>query len=77
LDPRGEKLAKLFTITRGTTARPRVSITSESNEVYSVPIDPTGGDLSGTVLRILSELITSNSSAKDLPVPGVISVIAP
>ena len=77
LDPRGEQLAKLFTITRGTTVRPRVSITSESNEVYSVPIDPTGGDLSGTVLRILSELITLNSSAKDLPAPSVISVIAP
>ena len=56
LDPRGERLAKLFTIVRGPLPQPSLSV-SEAGEQYSVPFDASGGDLSGTVLRIVSDVL--------------------
>lgn len=73
----GNRKARLFTISRGKILTRAISVSRGLGEEYSVPIDPYRNDLSGTVLRILSELITLNSSAKDLPLPSVIPVIVP
>lgn len=42
---------------------------------YFVNMDPGALDRSGQVLRILTQLVALNSSAKDLPVPAVVPLI--
>jgi hypothetical protein len=43
---------------------------------YSVKIDPTAKDRSGQVLRILTQLLALNRSAKDFPAPAVVPIIS-
>jgi hypothetical protein len=47
-----------------------------SGERYLVPMDPTARDRSGQVLRVLTQLLALNRSAKDYPTPAVIPVIS-
>ena len=42
---------------------------------YAVPMTGPSGDRSGEVMELLKELLSLNSSAKDLPQPNVISII--
>jgi hypothetical protein len=42
---------------------------------YAILADPTGTDRSSQVLALVSQLLSLNNSAKDLPAPSVISVI--
>jgi hypothetical protein len=42
---------------------------------YTILADPSGSDRSSQVLALVSQLLSLNNSAKDLPAPSVISVI--
>jgi hypothetical protein len=39
-------------------------------------MDPTGHDRSGQVLRILTQLLALNRSAKDFPTPSIVPIIS-
>jgi hypothetical protein len=43
---------------------------------YGVKMDPTGHDRSGQVLRILTQLLALNRSAKDFPTPSIVPIIS-
>jgi hypothetical protein len=47
-----------------------------NGQEYAVPIDPTAKDRSGQVLRLLTQLLALNRSAKDYPAPAVLPVIS-
>jgi hypothetical protein len=72
----------LFTVNSGDASRPSLN-ESDANSVavnwagfrYSVPIDPTAQDRSGQVLRIVTQLVALNRSAKDFPAPAVVPII--
>jgi len=43
---------------------------------YSVKMDPTGINRSGQVLRVLTQLVALNRSAKDFPTPSIVPIIS-
>lgn len=67
--------AYLFTIKKGNPDGLAIAATYEGSS-YFIPVDPQGNDRSSQVLNLLSQLLALNSSAKDLPTPTVIPVIA-
>lgn len=75
-DPRGADKFDLFTVQRGTLQGPSIT-TALDGDTYSVPVRGGKTDLSSRVITLLGEMVTLNNSAKDLPPPNVISVVAP
>jgi len=75
-DPRGARRSELFTVKRGTLPGRSIATTA-GGDTYSVPVTGEDSNLSSRMLTLLGEMVTLNSSAKDLPSPNVISVIAP
>jgi hypothetical protein len=43
---------------------------------YQVKMDPSGRDRSGQVLRVLTQLLALNRSAKDFPTPSIVPIIS-
>ena len=80
--PAGAPEDILFTVKRGDASRPSLA-ESDADTVavnwagsrYSVPIDPSAQDRSGQVLRVLTQLVALNRSAKDFPAPAVVPII--
>lgn len=67
----------LFRVTRGIPARPGAWVTY-AGHVYGIEVDPSGQrDSSSRVIQLLTDLLALQSSAKNLPAPNIISVIAP
>jgi hypothetical protein len=64
---------------RVTSARlPTPSISTEyAGRPYAINVDPAATDRSSQVLELVTELLALNNSAKNLPAPSVISIIAP
>jgi len=72
----------LFTVQRGDPSRPSLNESDATSVAvnwagyrYSVPVDPTARDRSGQVLRILTQLVALNRSAKDFPTPAVVPIL--
>lgn len=63
----------LFSIRPGYQAR-SIS-TSYDSQTYSMPVDPSNDDHSAQVLEFVSQLLALSSSSKDLPSPGVVTLI--
>jgi hypothetical protein len=55
--------------------RLRVIDVTWSGDRYTVNVDPTAVDRSGQVLRIITQLLALNRSAKDFPAPAVVPII--
>lgn len=49
--------------------------TSYDSQTYSMPVDPSNTDHSAQVLEFVAQLLALSSSSKDLPAPGVITLI--
>jgi hypothetical protein len=47
-----------------------------SGQRYTVLVDPTAVDRSGQVLRVVTQLLALNRSAKDFPAPAVVPIIS-
>jgi hypothetical protein len=56
-------------------ANTRILVDWEKNH-YQVNMDPSGTDRSGQVLRILTQLLALNRSAKDFPTPSIVPIIS-
>lgn len=73
----GGREFRLFRMVRGIPSRPGAWVTY-AGEVYGIEVDPTGEqDSSSRVIQMLTDLLALQSSAKNLPAPNIISVIAP
>lgn len=57
------------------TASTRIRVDWEGKH-YQVKMDPSGADRSGQVLRILTQLLALNRSAKDFPTPSIVPIIS-
>jgi hypothetical protein len=74
----------IFAVTREGKPIPRLSAENEYGYIkadwadyrYAVKMDPTGHDRSGQVLRILTQLLALNRSAKDFPTPSIVPIIS-
>jgi hypothetical protein len=56
-------------------AKKRIRIDWDGNH-YQVNMDPSGTDRSGQVLRVLTQLLALNRSAKDFPTPSIVPIIS-
>jgi hypothetical protein len=65
----------LFKVTRTPAGGGSISTTYEGADYY-VSVDPLGHDRSVQVMEFVTQLFALSTSAKDLPAPSVISVIA-
>jgi hypothetical protein len=65
----------LFKVTRTPAAGESISATYEGTDYY-VSVDPLGHDRSAQVMEFVTQLFALSNSAKDLPAPSVIPVIA-
>jgi hypothetical protein len=73
----------LFAVSRFKPTQ-RLSAESESGSIevdwadyrYAVIMDPAAVDRSGQVLRILTQLVALNRSAKDFPTPSIVPIIS-
>ncbi|MGD0432578.1 MAG: hypothetical protein ABSA58_15960 [Acetobacteraceae bacterium] len=63
----------LFSVRPGNPS-PSISTTYD-NATYSMPVDPSNADHSAQVLEFAAQLMALSSSSKDLPSPGVVTLI--
>jgi hypothetical protein len=74
----------LFAVTRQKKPILHMSAENENGEIkadwadyrYAIKMDPTGMDRSGQVLRVLTQLLALNRSAKDFPTPSIVPIIS-
>lgn len=72
-------------VRKGPTAAANDAVTPPRNQYmvaewqgdkYEIFMDPSGQDRSGQVLRVLTQLLALNRSAKDFPTPAVVPIIS-
>jgi len=55
--------------------RPRRYRRPTTTQTYSMPVDPSNADHSAQVLEFAAQLMAASSSSKDLPSPGVVTLM--
>jgi hypothetical protein len=74
---REDRLFEVHDRAKDSDVRDETSITVKfAGRDCAVSIDPTGQNRSGQVLRVLTQIVALNRSAKDFPAPAVVPIIA-
>ncbi len=68
---------RLFTVGHRCSGAPREISITYGGARYCIGIDPSGADRSAEVMQIVLQLLALENAAKNLPAPGVISILAP
>lgn len=68
---------RLFVVRRDCRSAPRAIAIAYTGASYCVGIYPSGEDRSAEVMQIVLQLLALENAAKNLPAPGVISILAP
>lgn len=68
---------RLFDVRHSCRGAPREIGIAFAGARYCIGIDPTGEDRSAEVMELVLQLLALENSAKNLPAPGVISILAP
>ena len=74
--PKYDRDDTLFEVSRGAlTGRPSISVSYDGTD-YHVAVDPAGKGRSAQVMELIAQLLAQHNSAKDLPAPSILPVIA-